>query len=200
MFDQIIISYKNQYELDLQIIQNEILKLHEQYGRQYVKNADLQYDSIQKIRHDMKDQLSVVYAMLSEGKTNAAMEYISKNVDVISSNYNMVNTDSIVVNAIVNSKFTVAETVGINVQCSSVKYFDGIDEMDLCNLLSNMLDNAVEACMSIPKEMKKFVSLDIGCENGIYRFAVKNSINRSVLENNRQLITSKSDKKIMGTV
>ena len=42
------------------------------------------------------------------------------------------------------------------------------------------------------------MSLDIGCENGIYRFAVKNSINKSVLENNRQLITSKSDKKHHG--
>ncbi len=198
LFDQIIISYKNQNELELQKKQNEILKLQEQYSRQYVKNADLQYDSIRKIRHDMKDQLSVVYAMLSEGRTDDAMDYISKNADIISSNYNIVNTDSIIVNAVVNSKFTVAETVGIKVQCSTVKRFDGIDETDLCNILSNMLDNAITACMKIPEDKERFVTLDISCENNIYRFVVKNSINGSVLKNNKRLLTSKSDKKNHG--
>ncbi len=198
LFDQIIISYKNQHELDLQKKQNEILKLQEQYSRQYVKNADQQYDSIRKIRHDMKDQLSVVYAMLSEGRMNDAMDYISRNVDIISSHYNIINTDSIIVNAVVNSKFTVAETVGINVQCSTVKKFDGIDEMDLCNILSNMLDNAITACMKIPEDKERFVTLEISCENKIYRFVVKNSINGSVLKNNRKLLTSKSDKKHHG--
>ena len=198
LFDQIVISYKNQHELDLQKKQNEILKLQEQYSRQYVKNADLQYDSIRKIRHDMKDQLSVVYAMLSDGRTEDAMDYISRNADIISSNYDIVNTDSIIVNAVVNSKFTVAETVGINVQCSTIKKFDGIDEMDLCNILSNTLDNAITACMNIPKDKERFVSIDISCENKIYRFAVKNSINGSVLNNNRKLLTSKSDKKHHG--
>ena len=198
LFDQIIISYKNQNELELQKKQNEILKLQEQYSRQYIKNADLQYDSIRKIRHDMKDQLSVVYAMLSESRTDDAMDYISRNADIISSHYDIINTDSIIVNAVVNSKFTVAETVGIKVQCSTVKRFDGIDETDLCNLLSNTLDNAITACMKIPEDKERFVSLDISCENNIYRFVVKNSINGSVLKNNKRLLTSKSDKKNHG--
>ncbi len=198
LFDQIIISYKNQHELDMQRKQNEILKLQEQYSRQYVKNADLQYDSIRKIRHDMKDQLSVVYAMLAEDRIDDAMDYISRNADIISSHYSIVNTNSIIVNAIINSKFTVAETVGINVQCSTVRQFSGVDEMDLCHLLSNVLDNAIAACMNIPEDKKRFISLDIGCESGIYRFITKNSINGSVLKNNRQLLTSKSDKKHHG--
>ena len=60
-----------------------------------MKNADLKYDSIKKIRHNMKDQLLVVYAMLANGKTDDAMDYISKNVDVLSADYSIVNTDSI---------------------------------------------------------------------------------------------------------
>ncbi len=163
-----------------------------------MKNADLKYDSIKKIRHNMKDQLLVVYAMLANGKTDDAMDYISKNVDVLSADYSIVNTDSIIVNTIVNSKLNAASTVGINVQCSTVKQFNGIDEIDLCNLLSNILDNAVAGCMNIPESKEKFVSLDISCDNKIYRFAAKNSINGSVLANNKQLKTSKSDKKHHG--
>ena len=198
LFDQIIVSYKNQHELDLQKKQNEILKLKEQYSRQYVKNVDQQYDSIRKIRHDIKNQLLAVYGMLADGRTDDAMDYISRNVDVVSSKCNIVNTDSIIVNTVVNSKFTFAETVGINIQCSIVKKFDGIDEMDLCNILSNMLDNAITACMKIPEDKERFVKLEISCENKIYQFVVKNSINGSVLKNNSKLLTSKSDKKHHG--
>lgn len=178
--------------------QNKITKIRGKYRRQYVENAALQYDSIKKIRHDIKNQLLVVYAMLADGKTDDAMDYISRNVDVVSSNFNIVNTDSVIVNAVVNSKFTAAQSVGIKVQCSSVKKFIGIDDIDLCNLLGNVLDNAIAACMSVNDNIDKFVSLDISCENNVYRFAVKNSINESVLKNNSRLVTSKSDKKQHG--
>ena len=178
--------------------QNKVTKIRGKYCRQYFENAALQYDIVKKIRHDIKNQLLAVYAMLADGKTDDAMDYISRNVDVISSNCNIVNTDSVIVNAVVNSKFTAAQSVGINVQCSSVKKFVGIDDIDLCNLLGNTLDNAVTACMNVPDNKDKFVSLDISCENNIYRFAVKNSINESVLENNSRLVTSKRNKKHHG--
>lgn len=180
------------------LYQKKITRIRGKYRKQYIENVALQYDSIKKIRHDIKNQLLAVYAMLVDGRTDDAMNYISRNVDVITSNCNIVNTDSIIVNAVVNSKFTAAQSAGINVQCSSVKKFVGIDDIDLCNLLGNTLDNAVTACMNVPDNKDKFVSLDISCENNIYRFAVKNSINESVLENNSRLVTSKSDKKHHG--
>ena len=185
-------------EVLLILNQNKITKIRGKYSKQYVENAALQYDSIKKIRHDIKNQLLAVYGMLADGRTDDAMDYISRNVDVVSSNCNIVNTDSIIVNAVVNSKFTAAQSVGINVQCSSVKKFIGIDDIDLCNLLGNVLDNAITACMSIPDNYDKFVSLDISCENNIYRFSVKNSINESVLKNNSRLVTSKNNKKHHG--
>ena len=52
--------------------------------------------------------------------------------------------------------------------------------------------------MNVPEDMYKSVSLDISFEDGIYRFVIKNTIAYSVLENNKQLVTSKSDKKHHG--
>ena len=106
------ISVKNNQKKEL-----ELLKLQEQYSHQYIENASQQYDSIRKIRHDLKDQLSAVYTMIAQGHADESMKYIEKYVNVISISESFVNTDNYIVNAIINSKFAVAATEGIRTPC-----------------------------------------------------------------------------------
>lgn len=134
------ISVKNNQKKEL-----ELLKIQEQYSHQYIENASQQYDSIRKIRHDLKDQLSAVYTMIVQGHADESMKYIEKYVNVISISESFVNTDNYIVNAIINSKFAVAATEGIRTNCSCIKSFDGIDDIDMLHILSNTLDNAITA-------------------------------------------------------
>lgn len=46
----------------------EMQSIREQHMKQFVDNANSQYDLIRKIRHDIKNQLSAVYFMLSKMK------------------------------------------------------------------------------------------------------------------------------------
>lgn len=182
------ISIKNNQKKEL-----ELLKIQEQYSHQYIENAGQQYDSIRKIRHDLKDQLSVVYTMIADGHSKDAMKYIEKNVNIISVNESAVNTDNYIVNAVINSKFAVADAVGIRTRCSSIKNFNGIDDLDLLHILSNALDNAITGCTALPDDSEKFISLDISRTTDIYRIVVKNTIKESVLNKNPNLKTTKSD-------
>lgn len=182
------ISVKNNQQKEL-----ELLKIQEQYNHQYIENAGQQYDSIRKIRHDLKDQLSVVYTMIADGHCKEAMKYIERNVNIISVNESVVNTDNYVVNAIINSKFAVADAVGIRTKCSSIKDFNGIDDTDLLHILSNALDNAITGCTAISDDSEKFISLDISRTTDIYRIVIKNTIKESVLSKNPNLKTTKSD-------
>ena len=176
----------------------EILKLHEQYQNQYIENANLQYDSVKKIRHDMKNQFLALHALLSEKKDNEALNYIKKNIDYIKKHDSMINTNNNIVNAIINSKLSIASAMNITVSCFSVNSFDGIDDIDLCNLLSNSLDNAITACKLIPENKKRIIALKINYESGIYTFMIQNSIKDSVLNTNPQLLTTKHDKEFHG--
>lgn len=187
MIDAISIKHNQQKEI-------ELLKLQEQYSKQYVSNAGQQYDSIRKIRHDLKNQLSVVYTMLADGDISSAMKHIEKNVNIICVSETIVNTENTVVNAIINAKVAVAHAVGINVSCSSVKKFEGIDDIDLLNILSNTLDNAIRACMKIPEGNERDIVLDINEFRGVFKFVVKNTIFESVLSQNHLLKTTKKDK------
>lgn len=176
----------------------EMLKLHEQYQSQYVENARLQYDSVKKMHHDLKNQFLTIYTLLNDKKNNEAMSYLKKNIDHIKSIDSVINTSNIIVNAVINSKLSIAETMGIDVSCFSVNSFDGIDDIDLCNLLSNSLDNAIAACRKISETETRIISLKIDEEEKIYTFLIQNSIKDSVLNTNPKLLTTKQGKKLHG--
>lgn len=171
----------------------EILKLQERYQQQYIDNANLQYDSIKKIRHDLKNQFAAVYMLLSDGDVSSAMSYIEKTTHIINKASTVIKTNNSVVNAIVNSKMSVAAAMGIHISCMLVNDFDGIDQIDLCNLLGNALENAITANMAIKTKIDKFVSLRITEECGIYTFTARNAIDKPILTDNPNLKTTKAD-------
>lgn len=181
-----------------QIKNMKVLSVKEQYMEQYVNNAETQYELIRKIRHDIKNQLSAVYFMLSKNETQEAMNLISKSCSVVNGIETYVRTDSAVANSIINSKLSAAAALGIKVSCITVSDFTGISETDLCDLLSNTLENAVTACKNMPIDANRFIYLEIGKENNIYTFLIKNSMHCSVLNINPQLKTTKSDKQNHG--
>jgi hypothetical protein len=172
----------------------ELLKIQKIYQQQYIDNANVQYDSIRKIRHDIKNQLSAVYGLMAEKEYDTAMEFIGKSTEILSNADTVVNTENRIVNAIMNAKLATASAYAIKVECLTVSDFSGIDEIDLCNLLSNTLENALLACIGIKSDTDKFIRVEISRENGIYTFLIKNSIESSVLESNPTLRTTKADK------
>lgn len=171
----------------------EILKITEQYQQQYIENTNQQYDSIKKIRHDIKNQLSTVYTLIEDGEYNEAMRIIKESNDDLIKCKEYVKTNDPVVNAIVNLKLSVASAMGIKTLCVVNNDYSGIDSIDLCNLLSNTLDNAITACSVVAQNKEKRLSLEIKFEDGYYLFIVRNTIAYSVLSENPDLKTSKED-------
>ena len=186
------------YEKNKRINEMKIIEVKEQYLEQFIGNANSQYESIRKIRHDIKDKLSTVYGLLANGHNDEAMIFIEKSSKVIAQIETFVQTNNAVANAIINSKLTTAYSLGIKVSCITVADFSGIDETDLCDLLSNILETAIAACQEIQNNGKRYIYLQISSENNIYTFLVKNSVSHSVMECNPQLKTTKADKNSHG--
>lgn len=69
------------------------------------------------------------------------------------------------------------------------------DDMDLCIVISNLLDNAIEAEI---KEEYAAIDLSISIIGNYLNIRLKNRISRSVLKNNQKLQTTKSDKEHHG--
>lgn len=175
----------------------ELLKTKQIYQEQYIKHVKSEYETIRKIRHDVKGSYVAVYNLLKESKGEAAMKYIEKNVATMSLTQTFITTNNDIVNAVVNTKASVAKSLGIQVTCLSVSNFSGIDDIDLCNLLGNILDNAITACAKCDAKNKE-IYLKITADELKYNFNLKNSVMESVLNENPKLTTTKIDKQEHG--
>lgn len=173
--------------------ENEALRMEKEYSDQYVKNAAIEYDAIRKMRHDYKDNVSVIYTLIKDDKSELAMKHIEKMLGLLSETEIFIMTNNSIVNAVINAKLSTAKSFGIDSTCLSVKDFNGIDDLDLCRLLSNMLENAIAACRNI-REGERRICLKITDDEYNYTFNLKNTIEGSVIGNNHDLKTTKPEK------
>ncbi len=172
--------------------ENEILKLEQIYIRQMSDNAKAEFENTRKLRHDFKDGYSIILTMLSDGKTSDAIDFIKQSLNNFTCSEVFINTNNEAVNAVINTKLSRAKSAGIDVICSSVSNLSGIDDMDLVRLLSNLIDNAIEGCLSVASALKQ-IRLSITADEYKYDICVKNTISGSVLKNNPHLRTTKKD-------
>lgn len=176
--------------------ENQLLRVQQKYQQQYLENAESQYETIRKLRHDFKNHNIVIASLLESGDFDKAKKYVSDYLDRRSVSGNYVNTGNNIVNAVVNCKAEVAKGLDIETSIVTVSDFSGIDDLDLCSLISNMFDNAIDACKKVNKNRQ--IHFSVKKDESSYTFCMKNSINGSVIKNNPDLITTKKDKHLHG--
>ena len=177
----------------------EELKLKEQQLKhevQYAQSVRSQYQEMRRIRHDIKQQLATISGLQFEGKYDKAQKYISDITNGIEQLDMFMDVGNDFVNAILNSKLSAAKSKGIEVLCNFSGKIEGINEYDLCNLIGNMLDNAVEAAENAGDNAVIEVSLFSDKHKMI--FTVSNSISKSVLNSNPELKTVKDEPDLHG--
>lgn len=168
-----------------------ILRQQHEYRIQYANNIKMQYDEIRRIRHDMKQSYLVIDSLMSDKKYTEASEYIKSNISNLGKSEVIIDVGNDFVNAILNSKLTFAKSIGIEVICSSTSNIGGIDDTDLCSLLGNILDNAIETCEKCRGE--KLIETSISIRDNKCSIIVSNSVEAEILKNNKALKTTKKD-------
>lgn len=116
------------------------------------------YENMRGWRHDYHNHMQTIKAHLALGQVAEAEDYVDRmegELDRIDFKY---KTGNIGVDAILNSKLTMAEKHGIAVKCDAVLPGElPVSQLDLCVILGNLIDNAVEACDKM--ESHKFLRL-----------------------------------------
>lgn len=172
--------------------ENLILKEQALYQEKYAKEVKQQYDEIKRLRHDMKQQYSVLENLLVQRKYQLMDEYLLKSIQGINSKESFIYIKNEYINAILNRKINHAREEGIEVSLNSIEEFLGVDEMDMCNLLGNLFDNAREACVKVTGKRK--IELNLFQDADKIHVEIKNTIKESVLKNNEELKSDKKDR------
>lgn len=166
-------------------------------GEDYLKNVQIMDKQIRMIRHDMKNQLLMLNELVKVGKYDELEEYLKQCGLDIEKTKEYIHTDNSLFNMLVNNKLDYAKRENVIVSVRMHKAVKKMQGNDLYTVIGNILDNAIEA------ELKEDIAnreIDICSfwDDNEYVFRIGNYISESVLENNVELNTSKSEKEMHG--
>ncbi len=152
------------------------------------------HQATRKLKHDMKNHFMVLSSLLATENYKQARDYSSEVLDQLNAMNTYVETGNVILNHIMNEKLSLARKNGISVKAEIENLaFAKMSSLDFSSVLTNLLDNAIEASLH-EKHVEKQIQLIVSKRQGYEAICVKNRIEKSVLESNPSLqSTKKSD-------
>lgn len=190
-----IISFnenKNKTDSNLFLLNESIKKMTEHYIQLGEKETELR-----KFRHDIKNHMLVLISLINERKNEEAIKYIEGMSVLIEKTKPRFDSGNYIADAIINSKYILAESNNINLNLSGFIVSEEIENIDMVILLSNLLDNAIDGCKEI--EGNKEINIYSVISKGVWTLTVENPIDKKVEINNAGRVdTTKEEKKLHG--
>ena len=185
------INQQNHYEME-----NALLYMQITQQEKRIREGEKNYREVQLLRHDLKRYLVTYRQLLQEGKYEVIEADIDKILGKRLNTNHCVYTENTILNAVICEKMEQCsiKNIKIEVQVNADKDMDSIE---YGVVLSNLLDNAIEA-EEQEKEENRYICLNIGVEQNMIHLVVSNYIAESVLQNNTLLETSKKNKQLHG--
>jgi sensor histidine kinase YesM len=169
--------------------------IEEHYRQQlyYMKNLEEMTDRLKSERHDFNHHLGVIYGLLESGDANKAGEYASQLVKTAGNYQKLVNVPYPMVRAMLNYKLSAAKEKNIRLKLHvGIPEGLALQEFDLTVILGNLLDNAVEACMTVD-ENDRTIGFNMFYKPDYLIIQTENPVNDASKPQNGSHRTTKSD-------
>lgn len=156
------------------------------------------YDEQRKQLHDFKNHMACLQGLIKDKAYTQANEYLRTLNDDWVDEIDCINTNHAIVNSVLNQKYKLARKKGI-AMILSVNDLQGITlkDEDIVTLLSNLLDNAIEACEKVTKQPKN-IHVRIWREDNYIYISTKNPVDEPVRFQNGKIRTTKKNERFHG--
>lgn len=142
-------------------------------------------------RHDYHNHMQSIKAYLAMDNLEEARAYLDRLEQDLDDINLLFNTGNINADAILNSKISLAIKKGIQVDYkATVPKELAVSDIDLCVVIGNLIDNAVESCEKVEPE-NQFIRLYIGILRKQLYLSVSNATNEVVRKFDEEYITTK---------
>jgi len=142
------------------------------------------FKEIKRIIHDTNKQLLLVAEYIERGRSEEAREHIRTTLSEIDNAYRRVNTGNLVIDALVTNALNVGHASGIRMD-TELRLREPelpIERYDLCVVLGNMLDNAVEASKAVRIAEDRQIRIQIRSSEAALFIRVRNHTERQVTD------------------
>ena len=131
----------------------------EAYQRELVdthyKEVENMYRQIRGWRHDYRNHIQVMKALAAQGDMAGIQDYLDKLDTDLNTVDTVIKTGNAMADAILNSKISLAKSRRIPVQADAhIPVKLRMSELDLCVILGNLFDNAIEASLALPEDQR----------------------------------------------
>jgi two-component system, LytTR family, sensor histidine kinase AgrC len=151
------------------------------------------YRQMRGWRHDYHNHIQTMKAHLALDQTDELSGYLSELDADLTSVDTVLKTGNVMVDAILNSKISLAVSRKINVNAKAMVPKElKISEVDLCVIIGNLLDNAMEACLRQEEEDNRFIRVYIDILKQQLYIYVSNSTGGEVIKNGKTYISTKN--------
>lgn len=170
-------------------IERSNLRLQQNYYEELEKNQA----QIRRLRHDLNNQLLVIGNLLDEGNDAEARRYFQQLSSYIQSGSRSFCKNG-VVNAVLNAKYNLIQEEGISEFFHiSIDNLMSIDDISLCTIFANTLDNAIEACCKLPRDKRSISVKARYAENGYFSYEIVNAKCNEVKLRKDRFLSDKED-------
>lgn len=175
------------------MIDRRIERFQSELIEKQVREIQNMYRQVRGWRHDYRNHINNMKIQLSEGNYDKLSDYLSELADDLDTVDTVIKTGNVMADAILNSKLNVAEKMNIRLNVkANVPDVLPMSDVELCSVLGNMLDNAIEACGTLAEE-ERFMRIYIGKLKEQLYLSVQNSAGKVRKGKNSYLSTKEGE-------
>lgn len=150
------------------------------------------YKQMRGWKHDYHNHIQVMKAYLDLGKYKEMDKYLDELDRDLKSIDNVLKTGNLMVDAILNTKLSMALSKDININAkATVPKSLQVADVDLCTIIGNLMDNAMEAAVKLDNIEDRFIRVYIREMKGQLYVSITNSVGGEVKKIGLEYITTK---------
>ena len=140
--------FSKQIDKRIAAYQRELIETH-------YREVENMYRQIRGWRHDYRNHIQMMKVLAANGNMDALKAYLDELDTDLNTVDTVVKTGNPMADAILNSKISLARSRNIPTQVDAhIPVKLKMSELDLCCIIGNLFDNAMEASMALPEEKR----------------------------------------------
>ena len=167
------------------LIAKRVASFETEMLQKYYAEVDNMYTKMRGWRHDYRHHIQAMKIHAANGDYEEIVKYLDMLDDDLTNIETVIRTGNKMADAILNSKLSLAAEKQIKVKAEAkIPVSLTVSELDLCIVIGNLLDNAIDACMELPAE-KRLIRIYMEMKGNYLYLALTNTAGGAKKQNFR---------------
>mgnify|MGYP001012929185 CR=1 FL=1 len=177
------------------LVDKRIANYQDKLMTKYYNEVENIYREMRGWRHDYHNHIQLMKAYLELEKYEEMGRYLKDLDRDLTEIDKVLKTGNLMVDAILNSKLSLAINKKININAkATVPEKLQLADIDLCVIIGNLMDNAIEACVKVENPEDRFIRVYIREMKGQLYISISNSMEGRAKKQGQEYITTKLGK------